>query len=78
MDSLRKPKEDWSDLANLLQKLLSYFVSAILHIGILEPNSKLASKLYRAYTCNVKKDDTYLPFRKEFMIEMDNCTLQQK
>jgi hypothetical protein len=75
MDSLRKPREDWSGVANLLQRQLSYFVSALLHIEILEPNSSLASKLYRAYTCNVKKGGTYLPFRKEFMIEMDNRTL---
>jgi hypothetical protein len=27
---------------------------------------------------NVKKDGTYLPFRKDFMIEMDNRTHQQK
>jgi hypothetical protein len=27
---------------------------------------------------NVKKGDTYLPFRKEFTIKMDNRTLQQK
>jgi hypothetical protein len=27
---------------------------------------------------NVKKGGTYLPFRKDFMIEMDNRTLQQK
>jgi hypothetical protein len=27
---------------------------------------------------NVKKGGTYLPFRKEFTIEMDNCTYQQK
>jgi hypothetical protein len=72
MDSLRKPKEDWSDLPNLLQRLLSYFVTALLHIEILEPNSKLASKLCRAYTHNVKKGGTYLSFRKEFTIEMDN------
>jgi hypothetical protein len=72
MDFLRKPKEDWSDLPNLLQRLLSYFVTALLHIEILEPNSKLASKLCRAYTHNVKKGGTYLPFRKEFTIEMDN------
>jgi hypothetical protein len=72
MDSLRKPKEDWSDLPNLLQRLLSYFVTALLHIEILEPNSKLASKLCRVYTHNVKKGGTYLPFRKEFTIEMDN------
>jgi hypothetical protein len=44
----------------------------------LDPNSKLASKLYRAYTHNVKKGGTYLPFRKEFTIEIDNHTLQQK
>jgi hypothetical protein len=72
MDFLRKPKEDWSDLPNLLQRLLSYFVTALLHIEILEPNSKLASKLCRAYTHNVKKGGTYLPFRKEFTIQMDN------
>jgi hypothetical protein len=30
------------------------------------------------YTSNIKKGDTYLPFRKEFTIEMDNCTYQQK
>jgi hypothetical protein len=45
---------------------------------MLEPNSKLASKLCRAYKHNVKKGGTYLPFRKEFMIEMENCTYQQK
>jgi hypothetical protein len=28
--------------------------------------------------CNVKKGDTYLPFRKEFMIEMENHSYQQK
>jgi hypothetical protein len=28
--------------------------------------------------CNVKKGGTYLPFRKEFTIKMDNHTLQQK
>jgi hypothetical protein len=78
MDSLRKPKEDWSGLANLLQRKLSYFVSALLHIEILESNSKLVTKLYRTYTCNVKKCCTYLQFRKEFMIEIDNHTLQQK
>jgi hypothetical protein len=44
----------------------------------LETNSKLASKLYREYTRNVKKGSTYLPFRKEFMIKIDNHTLQQK
>jgi hypothetical protein len=27
---------------------------------------------------NVRKGGTYLPFRKEFMIEMDNRTYQQK
>jgi hypothetical protein len=27
---------------------------------------------------NVKKGDTYLPFRKEFTTKMDNCTYQQK
>jgi hypothetical protein len=53
-------------------------VSALLHIKILEPYSKLASKLYRAYTRNVKKGGTYLPFRKDFTIEMDNRTHQQK
>jgi hypothetical protein len=44
----------------------------------LEPNSKLTSKLCRAYTRNVKKYGTYLPFRKEFTIEMKNRTYQQK
>jgi hypothetical protein len=53
-------------------------VTALLHIEILEPNSKLASKLCRAYMHNVKKGVTYLPFRKEFTIEMDNGTYQQK
>jgi hypothetical protein len=33
----------------------NYFVTALLHIEILEPNSKLASKLCRAYKRNVKK-----------------------
>jgi hypothetical protein len=49
-------------------------VTALLHIEILEPNSKLASKLSRLYTCNVKKGGTYLSFRKEFTIEMDSHT----
>jgi hypothetical protein len=44
----------------------------------LEPNSKLESKLCRAYKHNVKKGGTYLLFRKEFMIEMENHTYQQK
>jgi hypothetical protein len=44
----------------------------------LEPNSKLASKLCKAYTHNVKKGATYLSFRKEFTIKMNNCTYQQK
>jgi hypothetical protein len=45
---------------------------------MLEPNSKLASKLYRMYMRNVKKGGTYLLFKKEFMFKMDNLTLQQK
>jgi hypothetical protein len=28
--------------------------------------------------CNVKKCVTYLPYRKEFTIQMDNHTYQQK
>jgi hypothetical protein len=31
-----------------------------------------------AYTRNVKKVGTYLPFRTEFTIEIDHHTLQQK
>jgi hypothetical protein len=54
------------------------FVIALLHIGILEPKSKFALKLCRAYKHNVKKGGTYLAFRKEFMIEMENHTYQQK
>jgi hypothetical protein len=42
------------------------------------PNSKLASKLCRVYTRNVKKCGTYLPFIKEFTIKMKNRTYQQK
>jgi hypothetical protein len=53
-------------------------VTDLLHIEILEPNSKLASKLCRAYTCNVKKGGTYMSYRKKFMIGMDNRTYQQK
>jgi hypothetical protein len=53
-------------------------VTALLHIEILEPNSKLASKLCRAYMRNVKKGGAYLSFRKEFTIEMENRTYQQK
>jgi hypothetical protein len=30
------------------------------------------------YTRNVNKGGTYLPFRKEFMIEIENHTYQQK
>jgi hypothetical protein len=56
----------------------SYFVTALLHIEILEPNSKLASKLCRAYKRNAKNDGTYFPFGKEFTIEMENHTYQQK
>jgi hypothetical protein len=44
----------------------------------LEPNSKLALKLCRTYKRNVKKGGTYLPFRKEFTIEMKNRAYQQK
>jgi translation elongation factor P/translation initiation factor 5A len=58
--------------------ILENFVTALLHILILDPNSKLASKLYRVYTRNVKKGGTYLPLRKEFTIKMKNCTYQQK
>jgi hypothetical protein len=54
------------------------FVTALLHIEILEPNSKLASKLCRTYTCNINKGGTYVPHRKEFTIEIDNRTYQQK
>jgi hypothetical protein len=53
-------------------------VTTLLHIEILEPNSKLASKLCMAYKHNVKKGGNYLPFRKEFTIEMENHTYQQK
>jgi hypothetical protein len=59
-----------------LQKNSNEFT--LLHIEILEPNSKLASKLCRVYTRNVKKGCTYLTFRKEFMIEMENSTYQQE
>jgi hypothetical protein len=45
------------------------FVTALLHIEM-EPNSKLASKLCWVYKCNVKKGGTYLPFKKEFTIEI--------
>jgi hypothetical protein len=31
-----------------------------------------------AYMRNVKKGGTYLPFRKEFMIKVDDRTYQQK
>jgi hypothetical protein len=62
----------------ILCRYLSYFVTALLHIEILEYNSKLASKLCRAYKRNVKKCGNYLPFRKEFTIEMENHTYQQK
>jgi hypothetical protein len=44
----------------------------------LEPNSKLASKLCRAYKRNVKKGGTYLSLRNEFTIEMENHAYQQK
>jgi hypothetical protein len=44
----------------------------------LDPNSKLASKLCRAYKHNVKKGGTYLPFRKEFTIKMENHAYQPK
>jgi hypothetical protein len=53
-------------------------VAALLYIEILKPNYNLASKLCSAYTRNVKKGGTYLPFRKEFTIEMDNRPYQQK
>jgi hypothetical protein len=54
------------------------FVTTLLHIEILEPNSKLASKLCMTYKHNVKKCGTYLPIRKEFTIKIENRAYQQK
>jgi hypothetical protein len=63
MNSLKKSQKKICLILQICYK--GNLVTALLHIEILEPNSKLASKLCRAYKRNkrnVKKDDTYLPF----------------